>query len=121
MPTNLTMACFLPNPDADETFRRTQHIEQGDAWIIPRDEIGDKVSLGQSSHPLSSLYQVKKLGSGNFGEVNLRLWKEIEVAVKELKGLKKKNEKDGYEKEAKTFQSEMKIMKKLNHPNLIMM
>ena len=43
MPTNLTMACFLPNPDADETFRKKQHIEQGDAWIIPRDEIGDKV------------------------------------------------------------------------------
>ena len=71
--------------------------------------------------PLSSFQQVKKLGSGNFGEVNLRLWKEIEVAVKELKGLKKKNEKEGYEKEAKTFEREMKIMKKLNHPNLIMM
>lgn len=116
------MACFLPNPDADETFRKKQHIEQGDAWIIPRDEIGDKVRLFHSPLPtLTSIWQVKKLGSGNFGEVNLRLWKEIEVAVKELKGLKKKNEKDGYEKEAKTFEREMKIMKKLNHPNLIMM
>ena len=51
MPTNLTMACFLPNPDADETFRKKQHIEQGDAWIIPRDEIGDKVWLFLSSSP----------------------------------------------------------------------
>ena len=41
--------------------------------------------------------------------------------MKELKGLKKKNEKDNWEKEAKTFEREMKIMKKLNHPNLIMM
>ena len=43
MPTNLTIACFLPNPDADENFRKKQQIKQGDAWIIPRDEIGEKV------------------------------------------------------------------------------
>ena len=52
MPTNLTMACFLPNPDADETFRKKQHIEQGDAWIIPRDEIGDKVRFFHYSSPV---------------------------------------------------------------------
>ena len=61
MPTNLSMACFLPNPDADETFRKKQHIEQGDAWIIPRDEIGDKVRLFHSPLPtLTSILTGKK-------------------------------------------------------------
>ena len=43
MPTNLTIACFLPNPDADIEFSTKQGLKQGDAWIIPREEIGDKV------------------------------------------------------------------------------
>ena len=45
MPTHLTIACFLPNPDADENFRKKQQIKQGDAWIIPREEIGEKVEI----------------------------------------------------------------------------
>ena len=80
-----------------------------DAWMIPRDEIDIQTELGR----------------GNFGVVSKGLWKgAIEVAVKELKALDKKdqkNDKDKYEKEKDAFKKEMEIMKKLNHPNLTKM
>ena len=56
---------------------------------------------------------------GHFGCLFWRHWRELEVTVKELKSFDEVNEKG--EKIAKTFQREIKMMKKLNHPNLVKM
>jgi tyrosine-protein kinase Src len=58
----------------------------------------------------SELQFVRKLGSGNFGEVWYGMWRHVDVAIKTLKtGTMSSSD----------FLQEAAIMKKFRHPNLV--
>lgn len=84
-------------------------MSDGDTWTITKQEI----------------VQGEELGSGNFGTVTKGMLRgTIPVAIKTLNENKKgnKNRKansDDFAKAKKDFEQETKIMKKLNHPNLV--
>ena len=95
------MDCQIVSPLNDEKFRQLRKISKDpDQWIIPSKEIEIEETLGK----------------GNFGEVHKgKLRGTLVVAIKTLKDKSKKSDKK------KEFEKETKIMKTLNHRNIVKM
>eukprot|EP00741_Cyanophora_paradoxa_P006060 tig00000981_g5878.t1 len=101
-----------PPPANGQIFR---FDEDHDVVQRPTDRPTDKL-IGANAMWKINFKEIalgERIGSGSFGEVRVGTWKGLEVAVKILK------DQDLNEEMTNTFSSEVSLMRKLSHPNVV--
>jgi serine/threonine-protein kinase CTR1 len=113
--------------DAWPTHSNDQHIPVSDQRFHSNDQmrfrvvnkrtIDDELSLAKEDLdiPWSDLDLKEKIGAGSFGTVHLAEWNGMDVAVKILM------EQDLHAERFREFLSEVSIMKRLRHPNIVLL
>ena len=96
----MTNVCLLPNPHSDPDFA-----------------LAKKKGYDPSEVPLSELKANMQIGTGQFGNVYKARFRTLDVAAKQLKVEDKVEEESA--RVVEEFFSEIGIMKKFNHPNLV--
>ena len=96
----ITNVCLLPSPHSDPDF------------AVATKKGSDPIEV-----PLSELKPNIQIGTGQFGNVYKARFRTLDVAAKQLKVDDKEEEESA--KVVEEFFSEICIMKKFNHPNLV--
>ena len=96
----VTNSCLLTYPHADPGF-----------------VVANKKGYDAIKAPVQELKTVMEIGSGQFGNVHKAKFRTLDVAAKQLKV--EDTEEDEGARVLEEFFSEINIMKKFNHPNLV--
>ena len=96
----VTNSCLLTYPHADPGF-----------------VVANKKGYDAIKAPVQELKTIMEIGSGQFGNVHKAKFRTLDVAAKQLKV--EDTEEDEGARVLEEFFSEINIMKKFNHPNLV--
>ena len=96
----VTNCCLLTYPHADPGF-----------------VVANKKGYDAIKAPVQELKTIMEIGSGQFGNVHKAKFRTLDVAAKQLKV--EDTEEDEGARVLEEFFSEINIMKKFNHPNLV--
>lgn len=96
------------NPTSPTAIRRLNDKEETSVHFTLEERLGD------SYIDRSELKITKQIGEGGFATVNLGRWKDMDVAIKTLF-----EEMFADEKEVLGFLTEVRLLKKINHPHIV--